>query len=213
MKELALHAVTVFLGFFAITNPIANTPVFLGLTANYDKSTVRAVALRSVALAFLIVTLFAIGGKLIFELFGITLYALRITGGILVVQIGFQMLQGRTSSVQSQATDIDKQAQRKTALGIAVSPLAMPILAGPGTIASAMNFSSTTGHGEVIITVIAFGLLCLLTYFMFVSGEKMTRVVGPRILDVITKMMGLILAVIGMQMFIEGVELAVKTLS
>ena len=213
MKELILHAVTVFMGFFAIMNPIANTPVFLGLTAGYDKSTVRAVALRSVGLAFLIVTIFTISGKLIFDLFGITLYALRITGGILVVHIGFQMLQGRTSSVQSQATDIDKQAQRKNALGLAVTPLAMPILAGPGTIATAMNFSSTHGHGEVIITVITFGLLCLITYRMFVRGEKMVRVIGSSAIDVITKMMGLILAVIGMQMFIEGVELAVKTLS
>lgn len=213
MKELALHAVTVFLGFFAITNPIANTPVFLGLTANYDKSTVRAVALRSVALAFLIVTLFAISGKLIFELFGITLYALRITGGILVVQIGFHMLQGHTSAVQSQATDVDSQAQRKAALGIAVTPLAMPILAGPGTIASAMNFASTHGHGEVIITVVTFGLLCLLTYFIFVSGERIVSVVGPSAIDVITKMMGLILAVIGMQMFIEGVAQAIQSFS
>ena len=123
------------------------------------------------------------------------------------------MLQGQTSPVQSPAKDIDKQAQRKAALGIAVSPLAMPILAGPGTIATAMNFSSTHGHGEVIITVITFGLLCFLTYLLFVSGEKVVSVVGPGALDVITKMMGLILAVIGMQMLIEGVDLAIKTLS
>ena len=179
MKELILHAVTVFMGFFAIMNPIANTPVFLGLTAGYDKSTVRAVALRSVGLAFLIVTIFAVSGKLIFDLFGITLYALRITGGILVVQIGFHMLQGQTSSVQSPAKDIDKQAQQKAALGIAVSPLAMPIMAGPGTIATAMNFASAPGRGEVIITVITFGLLCLLTYGTFVRGEKIAKFVGP----------------------------------
>lgn len=213
MKELILHAVTVFMGFFAIMNPIANTPIFLGLTADYEKSTARAVAIRSVGLAFLVVTIFAVSGKLIFELFGITLYALRITGGILVVQIGFHMLQGHTSSVQSKAKDFDRQAHQKAALGIAVSPLATPILAGPGTIATAMNFSSTHGHGEVIITVITFGLLCLITYRMFVRGEKMVKVIGPSALDVITKMMGLILAVIGMQMFVEGVEQAIKTFS
>ena len=213
MKELALHAVTVFLGFFAITNPIANTPVFLGLTANYDKSTVRAVALRSVSLAFLIVTVFAVGGKLIFELFGITLYALRIIGGILVVQIGFHMLQGRTSPVQSQSKDIDSQAQRKAALGIAVTPLAMPMLAGPGTIASAMSFASTRGHGEGIITVVTFGFLCILTYFIFVFGERVVNVVGPSAIDVITRLMGLILSVIGMQMFIEGAAQAMQSFS
>ena len=213
MKELILHAVTVFMGFFAIMNPIANTPVFLGLTADYEKSTVRAVAWRSVALAFLIVTIFAVSGKLIFELFGISLYALRITGGILVVQIGFHMLQGHTSPVQSPAKDIDKQAQQKAALGVAVSPLAMPIMAGPGTIATAMNFAAAPGRGEVIITVIAFGLLCLITYGWFVRGEKIAKLVGPSAIDVITKMMGLILAVIGMQMLIEGVQQAIKAFS
>ena len=213
MEELILHTVTVFMGFFAIMNPIANTPIFLGLTATYEKCTVRAVAFRSVVLAFLIVTLFAISGKLIFELFGITLYALRITGGILVVQIGFHMLQGHTSSVQSQATGINSEAERKAALGIAVTPLAMPMLAGPGTIATAINFSSTHGHGEVIITIVAFGLMCFLTYLIFISGEKIARVIGPSAIDVITKMMGLILGVIGMQMFIEGVDQAVKHFS
>jgi len=213
MKELILHALTVFMGFFAIMNPIANTPVFLGLTAGDDKSTVRAVALRSVGLAFLIVTIFAVSGKLIFDLFGITLYALRITGGILVVQIGFHMLQGQTSSVQSPAKDIDKQAQQKAALGVALTPLAMPIMAGPGTIATAMNFAAAPGRGEVIITVIAFGLLCLITYGWFVRGEKIAKFVGPSAIDVITKMMGLILAVIGMQMLIEGVQQAIKAFS
>ena len=105
------------------------------------------------------------------------------------------------------------RAQRKAALGIAASPLAMPIMAGPGTIATAMNFASAPGRGEVIITVITFGLLCLLTYGMFVRGEKITKFLGPSVIDVITKMMGLILAVIGMQMLIEGVQQAIKSFS
>ena len=123
------------------------------------------------------------------------------------------MLQGQTSSVQSPARDIDKQAQRKAALGIAVSPLAMPIMAGPGTIATAMNFAFAPGRGEVIITVIAFGLLCLITYGCFVRGERIAKFIGPSAIDVITKMMGLILAVIGMQMLIEGVQQAIKAFS
>lgn len=94
MKELILHTVTVFMGFFAIMNPIANIPIFLSLTADEDKETVRSIALRSVFIAFVIVAIFAIAGKVIFDLFGITLYALRITGGILVFMIGFNMLQG-----------------------------------------------------------------------------------------------------------------------
>lgn len=75
MKDIILHTVTVFMGFFAIMNPIANTPIFLGLTNGADHHTVKSVALRSVTIAFIIITVFAISGKIIFDLFGITLYA------------------------------------------------------------------------------------------------------------------------------------------
>ena len=79
MKELVVHAVTVFMGFFAIMNPIANIPIFLGLTNDDDRQTVKSIAFRSVFFAFVIVSVFAISGKLIFDLFGITLYALRLS--------------------------------------------------------------------------------------------------------------------------------------
>ncbi|OEF17556.1 hypothetical protein A145_16240 [Vibrio splendidus 5S-101] len=211
MKELIIHTITVFMGFFAIMNPIANTPIFLGLTDDNDRETVKSIAFRSVLIAFVIVSTFAISGKLIFDLFGITLYALRITGGILVFLIGFHMLQG--DSTHSKAKEkVNSDAQRDAALSIAVSPLAMPILAGPGTIATAMNFASTEGIYETIITIVAFGLLCTLTYVLFVFGERFVKAVGPSALNVITRMMGLILAVIGMQMLIEGIEQAYKAL-
>ena len=79
MKELIVHTVTVFMGFFAIMNPIANIPIFLSLTADEDKETVRSMALRSVFLAFVIIAIFSLAGKLIFALCGITLYALQRT--------------------------------------------------------------------------------------------------------------------------------------
>ncbi|WP_261816793.1 MarC family protein [Vibrio gallicus] len=211
MKELILHAVTVFMGFFAIMNPIANTPIFLGLTSGADHATAKSVALRSVFIAFIIVTIFAISGKIIFDLFGITLYALRITGGILVIMIGFNMLQGKNEHTHANKR-MSALEQKQAALGIAVSPLAMPILAGPGTIATAMNFAAVGGYYEVSITVLAFALLCGITYLLFVSGEALVKALGASVLNVITRMMGLILAVIGMQMLIEGIHQAYSAL-
>ncbi len=211
MKDLIVHIITVFMGFFAIMNPIANTPIFLGLTGDEDRATTKAIALRAVGIAFILITLFAVSGKLIFDLFGITLYALRITGGILVFLIGFNMLQG--SSTHSSAKKVaNSDSQHQAALGIAVSPLATPILAGPGTIATAMNFATTGGIPEVIVTIISFGLLCIITYFLFISGEKVVKTLGPSVLSVITKMMGLILAVIGTQMLVEGIHEAISIL-
>jgi multiple antibiotic resistance protein len=203
MENMLLHAATVFMGFFAIMNPIANVPIFLGLTSGDDERTTAAVALRSLTLAFLIVTLFSVAGKVIFELFGLTLPALRITGGLIVFLIGFHMLQGGHSSVQHPSEE-DKQKSREAALGVAVSPLAMPILAGPGTIATAMNFSAGGGLMEMVVTIAMFAVLCAVTYILFIFGEKFVTYIGASALGVVTRMMGLILAVIGTQMVIKG---------
>lgn len=209
MENMLIHAVTVFMGFFAIMNPIANVPIFLGLTSGDDKQTTATVALRSLTLAFIIVTLFSVAGKVIFELFGLTLPAFQITGGLIVFLIGFHMLQGGHSSVQ-QPSEEDKQKSREAELSVAVSPLALPILAGPGTIATAMNFSAGGGFMEMVVTIIMFAVLCAVTYILFIFGEKFVTYIGASALGVVTRMMGLILAVIGTQMVIEGLHGAFK---
>jgi multiple antibiotic resistance protein len=131
MSDILIHIATVFMGFFAIMNPIANVPIFLGLTADDDPQTTKAIAFR-----------------------------------------------------------------------------ALPILAGPGTIATAMSFSAYGGIAEMIVTIAAFAVLCVITYVLFIFGGKFVTFVGVGILGVITRLMGLILAVIGIQMVIEGVKAA-----
>ncbi len=209
MESMLLHTATVFMGFFAIMNPIANVPIFLGLTDDDDQQTTKAVALRSLMLTFLIIAIFSVAGKLIFEMFGITLPAFRITGGLLVLLIGFNMLQGDHSSVH-QLNEEDTRKSKEAALSVAVSPLAMPLLAGPGTIATAMNFSAQGGLVGMVVTIAAFAVLCVITYVLFIYGKKFVAFIGAGALGVITRMMGLILAVIGMQMVIEGLRGAFK---
>jgi multiple antibiotic resistance protein len=211
VHELVLYTGTVFMGFFAIMNPVANTPVFLGLTDGDDPKTRRAVAIRGLGLAFLIIAVFSVAGKLIFDLFGITLPAFRIAGGILVFQIGIQMLHGEQSKVHH----VSGQAASKSALeaqqlSVAVSPLAVPILAGPGTIATAMNFVAVRSLTHLAITISVFAVMCVLSYVFFLSGEKLVTYIGENAIGVVTRMMGLILAVIGVQMLTEGVYGAVQ---
>lgn len=206
MEKILLHALTVFMGFFAIMNPIANIPIFLSLTSNDDKQKKAAVASTSLMLAFSIVVVFSFAGKIIFELFGITLPAFRITGGLLVFFIGFQMLQGNFSRV-NHPSEKDKQESKEAELSVSVSPLAIPILAGPGTITTAMNFSAG-GFGNMTVTIAMFALLCAITYLCFVFGEKFVAFIGASALGAITRMMGLILAVIGTQMVIDGLHVA-----
>lgn len=210
MDGLAAHATTVFMGFLAIMNPVANTPIFLGLTADDDAKTMRAVAFRSLMLAFVIIAVFSIVGNQIFHLFGLTMPALRVAGGMLITLMGFHMLQGEPSSIHH-PSDSDTAGAREAQLSIAVSPLAMPILAGPGTIATAMSFTVGVGMAEVGITILAFAILCGITYCFFVFGERLVTYIGASALGVITRLMGLILAVIGVQMVIDGLD-GVKTL-
>ncbi|MCH2110282.1 MAG: MarC family protein, partial [Polyangiaceae bacterium] len=144
MQSWISFGVTVFMGFFAIMNPVANASVFLGLTADLNRSQTKQIALRATMLAFFIVSAFSVSGQLLFELFGIGLPAFRTTGGILVFLVGKHLLEGRgTSPIHTPTSAMAGWQGRPTKVtGVAVSPLAIPILAGPGTIACGINFSS-----------------------------------------------------------------------
>jgi multiple antibiotic resistance protein len=212
MNPFIGHALSVFMGFFAIMNPIANTPVFLGLTAEDDPETRRKIAAKALLVSFVIILVFSAAGKLIFHLFGITLPAFRIMGGILVALVGYHMLQGGEHSSIQHPSEEDKQKSLEAELEIAITPLAMPILAGPGTIATAMNFASTGGVSGFVVTVGAFLVLSIISYVFFVSGEHFVKYIGDNGIKVVTRLMGLILAVIGVQMLIDGVGGAVAEL-
>ncbi len=205
MHDLLAHGLTVFLGFFAIMNPVANTPVFISLTADDDRETTRLVARKALLLTFVLVALFSILGRTIFELFGITLPAFRIMGGVLVALIGYHMLQGSPSSMQH-PKGADDTLDRDTQLSVAVTPLAVPMLAGPGTIATAMSFVAEGGTGDILVTLGTFLALCIMTYFCFVAGGRMVQYLGKSGMNVVTRLMGLILSVIGVQMLITGLK-------
>ena len=214
---------TVFAGLFAIMNPLANAPIFMGLCEGYSESERKTVAFKSLSIAFLIIAVFSVAGHLIFDVFSISLSAFKITGGILIFMIGYHMLQGRSSPVQktkkhpsnadesSLEADNDEQVAR---LSIAVSPLATPLLAGPGTIATAMNFVSNSEQSylrTVLAVIVSFALLCAITYLIFINGQKLVSFLGDEALRVITRMMGLLLAVMGVQMLIHGIHGAIST--
>lgn len=203
MLEKIIYTGVVFIGFMAIMNPIAAIPIFLTLTQGEDEINAKKIAFQSTLTAFLIVVIFSIAGHLVLKLFNVSFTALRLTGGVLVAIIGYEMLNGKLSSVSHPLNEtIQKTLEEEGS--VAITPLGIPLLAGPGVIITAMNFSSG-GFANLIITICAFGLLCLITYYALIYGKKIKKIVGANVLKVITRMMGLILAVIGMQMFIEGV--------
>jgi multiple antibiotic resistance protein len=204
MHEIINQAITVFLGFFAIMNPIANTAVFVGLAGDESSEQQKRIAARALTISFAIVLVFALLGKGIFHLFGITLPAFKVTGGVLIFVIGYHMLGGERSKMH-------KSGNQESDIDIAVSPLAVPILAGPGTIATAINFSAAGGWTAISITIAMFALLCLITFLFLISSEQIVKLIGNSGLNIITRLMGLILAVIGTQMLIEGIASAIHT--
>lgn len=215
MNELITHALTVFMGFFAIMNPLANTAVFVGLTGNYSRQDCIRTARKSLMITFVIITAFALLGHLIFHFFGITIEALRITGGILVFLIGYHMLQGSPSKMHTRKSAVPSNKKQDNdeepePSDISVSPLAMPILAGPGTIATAMNYSSTGGITHGLVTVGVFAILCIITFICFVFGNTILSKLGTSGVSILTRLMGLLLAIIGTQMLIDGIHGAIK---
>ncbi|WP_428035409.1 MarC family protein [Amphritea sp.] len=208
MNNSTVHFITVFMAFFAIMNPVANSSLFIGLTDDFDNRTRRLIAMRSVIVAFLIVALFAIGGRQIFSIFGITLPAFRIAGGIMIALIGYHMLQGEHSSIHTPSRS-DNEKSADSSIDIAITPLGIPILAGPGTIATAMNFAAESTLSEISRVMIAFGAMCVLTFIAFIGGQWLARYLGQNAIKVVSRLMGLILAVIGVQMLIEGIRGAI----
>jgi len=203
-------AATALAGFFAISNPIASTPIFLSMTEDEPDDVRKAIALRSVLLAFIIIAVLCIAGKAIFALFGITLTALRLTGGVIAFIIGYRMLQGDRSSVQSPKASVIEQTDFSSTLDMAVSPLAIPILVGPGTIATAMTYAGSGGAVEVALTIGAFAVLCVVTYVLFVFGRPFVRFIGRTGIRALNRLMGLVLAVVGAQLLLDGAAGAVR---
>ncbi len=195
-------ALTVFTGFFAVMNPIANTPIFLGLVGDMNKQARKKIARNATITALIIELSFIILGKYIFQLFGITIPAFKLTGGILLFYIGFEMLQSKTSSIHSNQ-DIEQDMD-----SIAISPLAIPILAGPGTIVTGMNFVEGGNYYQMFTVIIIFTFMIYLTYLAFILGDKIVDKIGSNLIAVIGKIMGLIIAIIGADMAITGIKLA-----
>jgi multiple antibiotic resistance protein len=190
------------MSFFAVMNPIANTPIFLGLTAGENKESKKKIAKTATFTAFIIVVSFVIAGKYIFELFGLTIPAFKITGGILIFYIGFEMLMSQKAKIHSSDSE-DKS-------NIAISPLAIPILAGPGTIVAAMNNVTSADFVHIGIVISIFALMIYLTYLAFSFSDLIIKIMGTNLISVVGKLMGLVLAIIGTGMIVDGIKLTFK---
>lgn len=216
--ELLTFALTTLTAFIAIMNPIATSTNFIGIVAGRSRISKLRIAKKSCITAFIITVTFTLVGKWIFQLFGITIPAFKITGGILMFWIGFEMLMFQKSKMQSQTNNSNGENRENDSADlnsieddndIATTPIAIPILAGPGTLVTAMNSVTDGTTIHMLITIIVFAFMMFFTYFSFIGADRIISSLGKNMIKVISKIMGLILAIIGTGMIITGIKMVI----
>ncbi len=183
----------------AISNPLGALPVFLAITENVTQTDRRRAALRAAVAATTILAVAVLAGRPILAAFGISMAALQAAGGLVILLMGLEMLHGAPTRVQHD------QGQKSTEDRVLV-PLAMPLLAGPGAITTALTLSSRAetwaGTMMLLLAVVTVGMTIGI---ILASASRLGRVIGSRGQRILLRFMGLILAAVGAEVLLAGV--------
>ncbi len=192
-----------FIGLLPIINPLASAPTFLAITEGDSDERRREQARKGCFYMVAILVSSLIGGTFIMNFFGISIPGLRIAGGILMTGIGMSMLATQRSAANHD--DEEREAARRK-IDISFSPLAMPMLSGPGSIAVTLGFTSLATNWTDYFAIIA-GIVCvaLLTYATLRLSGKIVGLIGPVGVNAMTKIMGFLIMCIGVQFVVNGV--------
>lgn len=205
MIEELDFALKAFTTLFAVMDPLAMLPIFIAVTANQTAAQQRKTARLSTIYAFFIIALFTILGHLILNMFSISLDAFRVAGGILLLLIGLEMVHSRVSLVAH--PNVKEYAEAMRAEDVALMPLAMPMLSGPGAITTAMTI---VGEGfsplRMFIAVVSASVVLIITYFLLKSADSISRRVGSNGIGILTRLMGLLLIAFAVQMAFDGAK-------
>jgi multiple antibiotic resistance protein len=207
-REFSLFVGT-FTTLLAIINPLEVLPVYLKLLDGKDIGAHRLIARKSCVYAFLLSLFFLIFGTLILRLFGVPLSMVRIVGGIILMKIGFELF----SPSPSGGGMIPTTAQDTN---IAFVPLAMPLMFGPGAIATILGMTSTIEHSSTELTsfiaiVAAILATMLVTYLCLAYASTLSKKLGPMGIDAITRIVGFFVSAIGVALIFDGVIEALET--
>ena len=202
MLELFGSALVTFL---VIIDPPGCAPIFAGLTRGTSAAHRRTMAIRSSLIAWAILMFFALLGRALLSWLGISLASFRIAGGIMLFIIALDMVfERRTARRESRAHSIEGTPEAED---ISVFPMAMPMIAGPGSIASAMLWVSraeTLVHVAIVLAAIT--IVMILTLATLLAAAPMMRLIGDRVEAVITRILGVILAALAAQFIIDGLK-------
>jgi len=200
-----IELLTVFvIQLFIIVDPLTGIPTFLAITPGKTKRERRVLARRSCIIAFLVVVFFLVAGSAILEYFGISTSAVRICGGILLFVISLELLYGRTTGTQTSSREKQLAEEKED---ISVTPLAIPLLAGPGAIATTLVFAGKANSTLAFAALVTgAAIVFALVYVVLHWAEEFGSVIGALGMKIVTRMIGLLLAFIAVQYVIDGIR-------
>jgi len=204
MTDLYTFAILVFTAFFTIINPLGTMPIFMTMTSTLSKQRRKQTAKKATIIAFFTIIAFAFSGQILFNFFGISVNSFRIVGGLIFFMMGWDMLQARLGSFKHTK---DEEKIDAYVDDISITPLAIPMICGPGAITNAiilMEDAQNIQQKTVLIGIIA--LVLLLTYLILVGGSKITEKIGATGNKVMMRLMGLIVMVIAVEFFFSGLK-------
>jgi multiple antibiotic resistance protein len=204
LAEILSFSLLCLTSVFFIVNPLTAAPVFLSLTQEWDHAARKRAALRATLVALCTLVVFALTGTLIFQLFGISIGAFRVAGGILLLRVAMDMLHGRPSTTKSTAADHEAAADKDS---ISISPMGIPQLAGPGAIATVILLPGEPRElWRILPVLLAIFVTMLSAYFVLRGADRLQRFIGQSGSRILAKVMGLLIAAVSMQFVALGVR-------
>lgn len=204
MTTLGAFALLCLSSLLAIINPLTTAPLYLSITDGYAPDH-RHRMLRSAIVTGLVVLLsFAILGGAIFQMFGITLHAFRIAGGIILFGIGLDMLQAKRSRVRATPEEVQEGLEKDD---VGVTPLGVPMIVGPGSITTVMVLmGNAAGAAQVAVVLGSVFVILGFVYAVLSQAPRILTLVGETGVNVMTRIMGLLVAVIAVQFVVDGMR-------
>ena len=204
IRDLFAFSVLSFSAIFFVVDPMGVLPVFIAMTQRDSAEKKRRMAKRASITAFFILTLFAVAGTLIFKVFGITLGAFKVAGGILLLLTAIEMLRAQQARTRLIPEEEQEGVERDD---IAIFPLAIPLLAGPGSIATVTALMGKAGRIVFAVPVVlSIAVTCYASYLMLCFAERIGKWMGVTGLNVMNRVIGLIIGAIGVQFMFDGIR-------
>ena len=202
MNEIVSFGILSFTSFFTLINPFGTMPIFMTMTADLNQSHRTKTAQKASVVSFMTIIVFAFSGQILFNFFGISVNSFRVVGGVIFFLMGMDMLQARLGKVKL------KESEIKTYVNdISVTPLAIPMICGPGALTNAIVMMEDADSLEKKgILIFATFLVILLTYLILYSSSKIIKILGQTGINVMMRLMGLIVMVIAVEFFFSGLK-------